>query len=862
LKFAANYRKIHFYNQRQELKNPMKYIFLLFWSFSMASLWAQNPAPPPSKPKTVVSGVIRDAKTKEPLSFANVYFLGSLSGINADMDGNYTIETEEKLDTLIFNYLGYDDKVLRISRYKTQTLDILLTSRENVLQTATVTASRKGKIPKDTFALEVWHQIIKHKAENQRPRSPYLSYKDYSKTQFDWYKSSFLRQVPIFKRKKSKLNFVPRYMIPEEGNAKVEILPCLMKETISQIHLRTEPRKRKETILADRFSGITNQSISEGLGVQLYEIDLYKNVIDVMGKSFISPFANTANITYRFFITDSLVKNGDTYYKMDFWGKSPQDLSFAGTAWIHAPTYAIEQASFEIPQNANINHVQRYKVVQTYTRLADSTWFRNYEHTEIVLAMFKLGRGRQPMSAVCRKIFEAYDVELNQTLPDSVMAGDKYSWKKGAFHANDTIWDTTRPTALNHVERSVYKMVDSIKVTPAFKRIFGGIMMLTTEHIPFKQVEFGRALEFVSWNAVEGTRLKLGVRTRNTFSPYVNLSGFVAYGTKDKGWKTGGIVSWNIPNKKNRWQNLRAEYRYDYTQIGNINRLMTYDNIITSLTRRTPLTKLMKMQTAELAFNRAWIPGFSNGFATRHRIYYATPDNGFDFSTGGQQILSQFSVSEAQVTTNWNPGELFFSNGAASRISLGSKLPVFALDYTFRYMDNFMGQNLTNHKLDFRVRHRWAWQLGYTRYNINASKIWGPAPYPLMTIHQGNGSYMYNRNAFNLMNEFEFISDTYASLMFAHHFDGFFLNKIPLIRKLKFREIFTFNALYGNVSQSNLNLLPLPNDSQQANFYAEIGFGIENIAEALRVDFIWRLTHLNNPNSIPFGIKLSFAPKF
>jgi hypothetical protein len=294
---------------------------------------------------------------------------------------------------------------------------------------------------------------------------------------------------------------------------------------------------------------------------------------------------------------------------------------------------------------------------------------------------------------------------------------------------------------------------------------------------------------------------------------------------------------------------------------GNINQMLTYDNILTSLTRRVPLTKLLKMQTAELAFSRGWGRGLDNTFAVRHQTFYAGPNSGFDFSNGQQQI-DKFSVSEFQIGTHWGPGEMFFSNGANARVTLGSKLPVFYLDYTFRYMDNFLNQNLTNHKLDLRIRHRWNWQLGYTRYTLRASKIWGLTPYPLMTVHLGNGSWLYNRFAFNMMNESEFITDASVSLNFNHHFDGYFLNKIPLIRKLKFREIFIFNALSGTLDPKNLAIMQLPNQATAPKFYAEIGFGIENILQLFRVDFMWRLTQLDLPTSRPFGIKFTFAPKF
>ena len=295
--------------------------------------------------------------------------------------------------------------------------------------------------------------------------------------------------------------------------------------------------------------------------------------------------------------------------------------------------------------------------------------------------------------------------------------------------------------------------------------------------------------------------------------------------------------------------------------MGSINRLLTYDNIFVSMTRTSPLKKLMRVQSAEIAYGRAWARGLDNTLALRHKIFYSTPENGFDLS-GGATVRNTFSVSEAQLSTHWGPGELFL-NGVNNRQTLGSKLPVFYLDYTFRYMSKFIGnQDIINHKLDFQIRHRFHWQLGLTKYNIAFSKTWGPTPYPVMTIHTGNQNWLYNKYAFNLMRDFEFASDASVALTFDHFFEGFFLNKIPLVKKLGFREIFSAKLLYGTMSAKNAALMPLPQGTTAPGFYAEIGFGVENIFKLFRVDFVWRMTQLDKPTTVPFGVKFAIQPKF
>jgi hypothetical protein len=823
------------------MKVYQKLLLLCCWAISWG-LSAQN---------TVVTGVVRDAKTKEELSMATLRFKGQQSGVLADIVGKFKIESAEKVDTLYCSYIGYDAQYIPIKNGQTQEIEIKLKPSLNELETATVVAPR-GKLPKDTLAMMLWREVIAHKADNQRVKSAYLGYEDYTKIQFDIYKFRYLKNLRPFKR---KLKFVLNYIKEDDYN---DYLPILFKETVSDVHLRTNPKKRKEFVKLDRFSGIENQSISEGVESQTDDVNPYENVIKLAGKSFVSPFASAGNITYRYFLTDSVVRQETKYYKLEFWGKSPEDLAFAGMAWIQDGTFAIEKIRMEVPKTANINFLQHYSVEQSYTQLEDSTWFRRHEYTEAIFTVWRRKK-KEPMSMVVRKHSEAFKIQFSSTVPDSLFKSDKATWVKDAFQSNDTLWDSIRPVQLLPHERGIYKMVDSVKATSTFKIAYGIGYTLTTSYIRAGKIEFGELHEAVSWNGVEGTRFKLQARTTSKFSKRLSMGAYTAYGTLDKGLKAGGQFSWNIPHRKNRWQNLRANYSYDYSLAGSFNR-RNYDNILSSLTRQTPLTKLLKMQTAEVAFGRGWLPGLDNTLSLRHRIFYADANSGFDFSNG-TQVVDEFSVSEAQLNTHWGPGELFFSNNA-NRVSLGSKLPVFYLDYTYRFMNDFLGQDLQSHQVDLRVRHRLNWTMGYTRYTLTASKIWGKVPYPLMNMHLGNGSYMYNRNAFNMMNEFEFVSDAYISLLFDHHFDGYLLNKIPLIRKMKLREIFTFRSVLGSVNPSNLQIMQLPQGATAPGFYAEIGFGIENIFKILRVDFYWRLTQLDRATTQPFGIKFALQPKF
>ena len=126
-----------------------------------------------------------------------------------------------------------------------------------------------------------------------------------------------------------------------------------------------------------------------------------------------------------------------------------------------------------------------------------------------------------------------------------------------------------------------------------------------------------------------------------------------------------------------------------------------------------------------------------------------------------------------------------------------------------------------------------------------------------MTIHGGNETYIYDIYAYNSMNYYEFASSEYASMSLSHHFDGFFFNKVPLMRKLKWREVVGGKAIIGRVQEKNNDLLIFPSflSILSAGPYLEASAGIENIFKIFRLDAVWRLTYLDMPRAIPFTIK-------
>ena len=804
--------------------------------------------------QTIITGNVQDEKTKEPLFLATIRVIGRDGGVLTDIDGNFEIILEGKVDSFLCSYVGYEQQVFKIKEGKTNTFKIKLKNSLNELATATVEA-KKGKLPKDTLAIQLWRNVVAHKDKNLTQLSANLQYKMYSKVEIDINQFNRFRKLRPFRK---GYKFVLDYVIEDEYQNN---LPFLMTERISDMYIQKDPKKQKQIVRLEQLSGIDNSSISSLVSSQTQDVDIYANTIIVAEKSIVAPFSAVGNLTYRYFLTDSTLIEGNKFYKLEFWGRTPEDLAFAGMAWIEDSTFAVHQINMQIPKSVNINFLSHFKVEQSYKRLEDGTLLKEKELAEAAITLFK-PKKRDPFGLIVRKTSMASDIQMPESLHDTLFNTDKVLFSKGYFTANNNeLWDTVRPEPLDEREAGIYTMIDSIKEQRSFKFWYGLFSTLTSSYVPLGYVRVGAVHELVSFNNVEGTRLKLGMKTSKLFSRQLNLSGYMAYGTKDEGLKGGLRASWRIPNKRNYWRNLSGGYTNDYTLPGTFAR-RKYDNILYSLLRERPIDKLMKMSSWDIAYSHEWLRGLTNTLTLSNKTYFADANAGFDFNNG-QAIINKFSVNQIYLNTNWGPGQLFFANSTSdTRLSLGSKLPIFNFDYTFSQIQNFLGRDLYSHKIDIRMEHKLNWFMGQTRYNLHWSKTFGELAYPMMNIHLGNETYFYNRRSYNMMLDGEFVSDASFGILFEHYFQGFFLNKIPLLRKLKMREIIFYRGLWGSIRQSNLDILALPNTYFIPNNYQEVGFGVENILKFLRVDFIWRLTHLDQPLARPFGIKIGIYPKF
>jgi hypothetical protein len=818
--------------------------------------WAQK--------TTTVYGTIRDAKNSASLPFVNVSFVAVATGVSSTMEGNYRIETQEQVDSICFTFLGYTSKKFSIKKGKTQELNISLSESGLELLTATVLEKKRKRRVKDTAAIALWRKVVKYWPSNRLKAAEDAQFKDYSNTNFDW-------MNPGEKLLGSKLFGKPmrimRNYVQTEENGDT-YLPMLNKESIKAVYYRKNPKKTTEHILSDRFSGIKNEATANFLGSKIEKIEPFKNLTVLVGKSFIGPFSATSDIHYNYFLTDSVERDGAKYYLLTFVGKRKQDYTFLGNAWVHEPSFGVESIEMEISPHIALNHIHTINVQQQYQRTKEEYWVKMQENiTTIAKVDFvdlgsRKNRNKKNQIRIRRRM-KRYDLAINEGIDPHKLIGDYVQYAEGYKERDDWYWETNRPEPLDTLSQKVHTMIDSIQNTPLYKIMDYLTYASATSHLKAGPIEFGKFAEFVSWNDIEGLRLKMGVRTSKKLTDKIQVGAYAAYGFKDRAWKYGIKGKFHLPRKNRRWHMLSVQYAADFQMLGNNDhQILTNDNIIASITRATPINKLMFIRQGLISYEKDWFQGFHSRVGFRWRKFYAV-DNGFQFTSGdGATSIPSFTTSEIKLKLHWGHKQKYWTSFSGfDRFFMGSRLPIVDFEYTAG-IKGLLGGDYNYHKLDLSISQRFSTPFGYMIYKIKGGKIFGDAPYPLLKVHLGNQSILRNAGAYAMMNDFEFVSDAYGAVWVDYHFDGFILNTIPLINKLKWRSIFMFKGLYGGMRASNRALIDMPENINAPNLYAEIGFGIENIFKILRVDFMWRLTQLGQPNVRPFGVNIVFQPKF
>ncbi|MEZ4806649.1 MAG: DUF5686 family protein [Flavobacteriales bacterium] len=811
--------------------------FLLITSLS----WGQT---------TKVSGTVKDATTGETIPFANLAFVDSKIGTTTDFDGAFTLDTYYATDSLRISAVGYVTRTIPIRKEKAQ---VVVVELQAGVELAPVEIKPSGENP----AFAILRKVVQHKPVNNREKLEAYQYDAYNKVEFD------LNNITEeFTRKKLFKPFAFIFDNIDSTDAK-PYLPIFMTETLSEVYYRQRPRAQKEFIRGTKVSGIENESVSQFMGDMYQNVNIYENFLVIFGKNFISPIADGGRGFYDYYLTDSAYVGKYWCYKIEFRPKRVQELAFEGEMWINDTTYAVKHVAAGIAEGANLNFVQSFSVEQEYDQVQNEVWMLTKDQLVVDLNVVKDRKGDNKNAVqgfYGRRTATYRDFLINAPKPPEFYEGvDQVVVEIDPLSLGADYWDRNRHVPLSAKEHAIYQMVDTMKTIPRFRTYVDIVTTIVSGYYERGKVEIGPYFTTISFNPVEGARFRIGGRTSNAFSTWVEFEGYTAYGLTDERFKFG-LSTRGFISKQPRLL-YRVGYKHDVEQLGQSLNAFRNDNLLGSFFRTNPNTKLTDVEEYRISLEREWFSGFTNEVKLRYRTLQALGDLRYERVRLEPEptITNVGSIRTAEISLNtrFAYGEKYVS-GEFDRLAIGiNKYPTIELHLAYG-MPNFLNSDHEYAKIVGRVYRRW--QLGaagWTRTTMEAGRINGTLPYPLLFVHSGNETYYLDDVSYNTMRFFEFISDRYIQFFAEHHFEGLFFNRVPLLRRLKWREVATFKALAGDLASDHQDqLLLLPGMFSLYNGpFMEVSAGVENILKILRFDVIWRLRYNDHPGTSPFALR-------
>jgi len=651
------------------------------------------------------------------------------------------------------------------------------------------------------------------------------------------------------------------------------ILPVVVKEKSSRVLFRREPHSEKEVVEGLRSNSIMEQLNQEGISKfvadVLREVDIYDNDITVMQNRFVSPLSRIAANYYKFYL-DTIVIPSGKILELSFAPHNPESMGFNGRMYLTPGDSScfIHRVSMQVPKAINLNYVKSLYVVQDFERAPDGTRHKVRDDMSVEI---ELVPGLQGLYG--RRI-TAYDNFTHATptadeyrhldMAASVIVSDE------AESRDEQFWQERRLVPLRFNEGTTSTLVARLRRHRWFYWTEKVVNLLVVGYVrtgnPSK-IDLGPVNTLVSANTVEGARFRLGGMTTAALSPHFFARAYAAYGTSDRKFKYHGEVEYSFNRKKEHSRefpihSVMLSHTYDLDQIGQHYLFTNPDNIFLSLKRKENDKVTYRRRTA-IDYTLETHSNFSVKLTLKHERQEATEWLPFIDGYGNQ--LSHYNQASLTLQLRYAPGETFYQM-RSGRVPINMDAPVIMLSHEYGPA-GWLGSAFCINKTEISAQKRfWFSSFGYTDIILKGAKVWSRVYYPALAWANANLSYTIQPESYALMNPMEFATDQYLSWDLTYWGNGVLFNRIPLVKHLRLREVLTFRGLWGDLSSRNnpeldLSLPRFPFQSftrpMERTPYMELGVGIDNILTILRVDYVWRLTYRDTPNTDRSGVRVS-----
>ena len=839
------------------MKLKFSILLVFLYCFSVSSIFGQF----------VIKGRVTDANNGDPIPFASVGLVGVSQGARTNFQGEFTLNSKFTADSLFTSFVGYKKRVKKITR------GLALQEINFQIEPSTLEMAEVKVYSGENPAYKILRGVLQHKESNDRSKLIAYEYDSYTKMELDV--DNISEKFKERRVMKDIAQAIKKFeeMAGEDGKL---IIPTYLSESIGKFYYLENPQRKKEVIQKTNIKGVgvsDGSFISQLVGGNLVaSYNFYQNYVPFFGKDFASPIGENWKAKYSYFLGDTVNVEGRVCYQLDFDPKNSADLVFRGQMWIDTTSFALVQIDAVVDKGANLNFIERIKISQELEQTSNGVWLP--ARTRFLIDLEEVSQGSAGM--LLKMYISNKNFVVNK--PHEVSFYDVPSEvAQDATMPNAEFWKYARHEPLSSYDHLASSLIDTVQNLPIVRTYVEIAELVLSGYRQFNGIEAGPYITSFAINAVEGARFRLGFRTNANFDKKWILRGNVGFGTKDLVPKYSLEVNYLFSKKK--WTIAGLRHSYDVERVGLTPEFIGDNKLFYAFTRWGAFSGAFFRRETDAFFSSELAKGITltTSLTSRsfdplfHFQYRLNPELG-----RASAVQDNYQETFATLELRFAKNVTFIMNGN-ERIALATKrFPMITLKYQHGFK-GFLGGDFTYDRFTLKAYQTLRLgTLGRSDYTFTAGYTPSNLPAPLLFPHLGNETFFFVRSAFSTMNYFEFVSDQFASIQYNHNFEGLLFNRIPLIKKLKWRLIGSANVLMGSQRSANQEIMKEVDNPLRAKFvdrysfdsldpskpFAEVGYGIDNIFKVFRLQAFHRLTYLDNPKAERFRVMASVNLSF
>ena len=810
--------------------------------------------------------------------YASVQYRGHKIAVSSDGEGRFSIEKHEGW-MLTVSALSYKTQTVKVDA-NTNFLEIKLKDDSRRLSEVVVKSKRGKYKRKDNPAVELMRRVIAAKKKTDLANHPYYRYDKYQKITLSL---NDLSKEQLEGKFFSKRQYLLDQVEKSAYNGKLT-LPVSVDETVSQHIYRKDPKSEKDIIKGQQTNGIgqviqTGEILSTTMKDVFTDVDIYDDYVRLLQYPFPSPIGRTAISFYHYYIEDTVYVERDLCYHLQFIPANSQDFGFRGELYVTADsTLHVKKCNLYMPHNSDVNWVKDMKIEQEFTRLDNGEWVLSKDD---MVAEIHTNKVLQDLLVVRNTRLTDYSFD---ELPKVLFKGKaKVRHDIDAMNRDEAYWNKYRQVDLTKSESSMDSFIHRMENSKGFKWIILGVKALMENYVEIgsgpggkkSKFDLGPINTYLSKNYVDGIRLRLAGRTMAALNPHFFWNGYAAYGTKSNDWYTGHVFTYSLNKKKNSpfefpMRNITFEVSRDIMSPSDDNLEHNKDNIFMTFRAATQDEMfLYHRQRLAFTYETDWGLRFNTGIRWQSN---RTAGNLHYFTLDGNEV-KKIRMTDINVGINYNPG-VTYVNTKQQRLPINLDSPEIGISHTMGFKDFMGGQYHSNITKVSIYKRQWLGSFGYLDFHAVGQAQWNKVPFPMLILPPVNLSYFESEASVSLMRDWEFLNDRQVFASLSWDMNGKLLNRIPLIKKLKWREYFAVKGVWGNLTDKNnpyleknqgdTELFKFPSKSHVMNNtpYWECVAGVHNIFKFFAVEYVRRLTYLNNEDISKWGIRFGFMMTF